>query len=85
MATLQMNFPNYNKGLRWGLGCGFVCAALWFANCYFISTLPAISEVSLSLAFQPWWRHWLAGVIIFVIVSIIVGLFAALRPNFPKK
>jgi hypothetical protein len=80
-----MNYPNYKKALRWGLISGFVCTALWFANCYFISKLPAVSEVSLSLAFQPWWRHWLAGIVIFIAVSIVVGLIAILRPNFPKK
>jgi hypothetical protein len=80
-----MNFPNYKKGLRWGLTCGFVCAALWFAVCYFFSKLPAASDVSISLALQPWWKQWLAGVVIFIVVAPVVGILAALRPNLSKQ
>jgi hypothetical protein len=80
-----MNFPNYKKGLRWGLSCGFVCTALWFAACYFFSKLPAASDVSISMALQPWWKDWKIGVVIFIGVALVVGILAALRPNLSKR
>jgi hypothetical protein len=80
-----MNFPNYIKGLRWGLTCGLVCTALWFAACYFFSKLPAASDVSISLALQPWWKDWKIGVVIFIGVVLVVGILAALRPNLSKQ
>ena len=46
---------------------GAVGATMWMALCYWISSLPVVSPVSLSLAFTPWWRHW----------QIAVGFFAA--------
>jgi hypothetical protein len=80
-----MNFPNYKKGLCWGLGCGFVCSALWFASCYFFSKLPAVSEVSVSLALQPWWKDWGIGVVIFIVVALVIGILAAVRPDLSKR
>jgi Na+/alanine symporter len=80
-----MNFPNYKKGLRWGLSCGFVFALLWFAACYFFSKLPAASDVSISLALQPSWKQWLAGVLIFIVAALVIGILAALRPNLSKR
>jgi hypothetical protein len=41
---------------------GIVGATMWMALCYWISSLPVISPVSLSLAFTPWWRHWQVAV-----------------------
>jgi hypothetical protein len=80
-----MNFPNYKKGLRWGLICGLVSTTLWFAICYFFSKAPAASDVSISLAFQPWWKGWKTGVVIFIAVALVVGILAALRPNLSKR
>jgi hypothetical protein len=80
-----MNFPNYKKGFLWGTSCGFVCAALWFAACYFFSKLPAVTDVSVSLALQPWWKLWKAGLVIFIVVATVVGVLAAFRPNLQKK
>jgi hypothetical protein len=80
-----MDFPNYKKGFRWGLACGLVCTALWFAACYFFSKLPAASDVSLSLALQPWWKDWQIGGVIFIGVALVVGILAAVRPNLSKR
>jgi hypothetical protein len=80
-----MHSPNHRKGLRWGLGCGFVCSLLFFATCFFASTVPAISEVSLPLAFQPWWKYWGIGVSTFLVTSLVVGVLTALRPSISKN
>jgi hypothetical protein len=80
-----MNFPNYNKGLRWGLTCGLVSTAGWFGSCYFFSKLPAASDVSISLALQPWWKAWKVGVVIFIGVTLAVGILAAFRSNLSKQ
>ena len=80
-----MNFPNFKKGFRWGLSSGVVCAILFFAYCYFLSKTPAASEVSISLAFQPWWKFWETAVAIFFAVALVVGILAAVRPNLTKS
>ncbi len=46
---------------------GLLLAASWFGACYWLSRLPVISVVSLSLAFRPWWRHWqIAALLLFL-------------------
>jgi hypothetical protein len=80
-----MGFPNSKKGLRWGLACGLVCAACWFTAAYLFSKAPVASEVSISLAFQPWWKYWGTGIVIFVVVALVIGILAAFRPIFPKR
>jgi hypothetical protein len=80
-----MNFPNYKKGVFWGLLCGSVCAALWFGACYLFSKAPVFSEVSVSLALQPWWKFWGTGVVIFITVTLVIGMLAAFKPSFPKS
>jgi hypothetical protein len=83
-----MNYPNYKKGFRWGLISGLVCLVLFFAAKYFLSKLP--SDVSILgsrpwwAAFQPWWKDWEIGLVIFIVVALVVGILAAFRPNFPK-
>jgi len=47
----------------------------WFFVCYFLSQVPVVSPVSLARSFQPWWRHWPLGVILFVLpFTIVVAL-----------
>jgi hypothetical protein len=80
-----MNFLNYKTGLGRGLICGLGCTALWFVACYFFSKLPAPTDVSLSLAFQPWWKNWETGLVILITVAFVIGILAALRPNLSKR
>jgi hypothetical protein len=55
---------------------GFVAAVLVFGVCVWTSSLEAVTEVSLSLSFRPWWRasNWVAAAVAFTIVAVILGL-----------
>ena len=80
-----MDFPNYKKGISWGLAFGFTFTISWFAACYLLSKSPAASEVSISLALQPWWKFWGVGIVIFAVVTLVVGILTAVRPNLSKS
>jgi hypothetical protein len=67
---------------------GFIAAVIVFSVCVWVSSLQAATEVSLSLAFRPWWRasNWVAGAVAFVIAAAILGARAAcLSPLKEKK
>lgn len=67
------------RGIRAGLLAGGMAAAGIFGLCAWCSTLPAATDTSLSLAFQPWWRpsNFGAAFIAFVVVGLIAGSLAA--------
>jgi hypothetical protein len=70
------DYPNWKKGLRSGLVAGGVIFILTFAFTIFLSTLPAISPVSLSIALRPWWKlnNW---IICFIFASPFFLFFGA--------
>ncbi len=80
-------YPNFKKGLAVGLAAGFTSAVLVFGLCYWASTLPAVSDVSLTWAFRPWWRssNWMAALWAFAFVGVVLGLLAAFRPDLNGK
>jgi hypothetical protein len=47
------------------LSCG------WFAVCVWLSRLPVLTDVSVALAFQPWWRHWPVGLMLLLIPLVL--------------
>ena len=80
-------YPNLKKGLAVGLIAGFMAAALVFGLCFWVSTWPAVTEVSLTWSFRPWWRssNWLAALAAFIFVTLVFGVLAAFRPDFSSK
>jgi len=59
IEDIQMNtdpYPNWKRGVKQGLIASTVIFIITFAFSIFISRLPAISPVSLSMSFRPWWR-----------------------------
>jgi hypothetical protein len=44
----------------------------WFAVCVWLSRLPVLTDVSLAVAFQPWWRHWAVGLMLLLIPFVLV-------------
>ena len=75
-------YPNAKRGAKAGLICGSIAAAAWFAFCCCVAARPAVTPVSLSLAFRPWWRvtNWLSAFGVFVVTCLTVGPLVALRP-----
>ena len=67
-------------GLIWFFGTTVFCTIGWLALCWWVSTLPAVTDVSLSLAFCPWWRHWEGGLFVGFLLGIITGMFATFHP-----
>jgi len=61
------------------LSIGAMLAASWFLMCAWLGSLPVISDVSLSLAFRPWWRHWPFAIAIFLMPLLS---FAAFRLRY---
>lgn len=51
----------------------------WFLLCDWISRLPVSNDVSLSLAFRPWWRHWPFAIAIFHMPLLALSAFHARR------
>jgi hypothetical protein len=79
-----MNYPNIKKGLRWCCIVGGGVGSLWFGLTCWLSTIPPVTEVSLSLALRPWWKwsNWSTALFLALITGLPVGILAAFRPNF---
>jgi hypothetical protein len=75
--------PNFKKGVVVGPVADFAAAMLAFALCFWTSTLPAVTPVSLSLSFRPWWQesNCLAALVAFLSAGLVFGILAALRPK----
>jgi hypothetical protein len=80
-------YPNLKKGFVVGLVAGLVAAALVFGLCLWASTWPAATDVSLTWSFRPWWRwsNWFAALVAFIVVTVLAGVLAALRPDLRDK
>lgn len=78
-------WPNYRKGIKVGAITTFGVASLWFGYCYFLSTLPVITDVSLALAFQPWQDNWKLSLVMGLIPGSIAGLVGTFRPVINTK
>jgi len=76
-----MKYPDIKKGIRWGCVFGGVAGVVWLGLCYWLSTLSSAAEVSISLAFQPWWKDWNISVILFFAVGLPIGVLMATRPD----
>ena len=76
-----MKYPDIKKGIRWGLIVGGVIGAAWFALACWLSTLPAVTDVSLSLTMRPWWKNWSTALFFFLVTGVPVGILAAFRPD----
>ncbi len=66
-------------GLRFGALAGAAAGLAVFGMCYFMSTMPAITDVSLTWVFRPWWRlsNLVAAIIAFALVGVVVGVMVA--------
>lgn len=54
---------------------GALFVAGWFLLCAEVASLPVISDVSLSLAFRPWWRLWPVTVALFLMPLLALSTF----------
>jgi hypothetical protein len=63
---------------------GGLLASAWFAGCAWLATFPVTSEVSLALAFRPWWRHWLIALALFLLPVLLLLAFHLCRSLLGK-
>jgi hypothetical protein len=75
----------FRKSLVVGGIVGAVTASLWFGLCCWISTLEAATDVSLSLAFRPWWDNWRSSAVVFAVAGTSAAIIAALRPETTRR
>jgi len=71
------------RGARAAIIGGLIGFAGYFALCVVTSRLPAVTDVSLSLACRPWWRwsNWISSLVVGAAAAIVFGLLAAFRPR----
>jgi len=68
-----------------GGAVGLALAGIWFIFCYAMSLMPAVSPVSLSIAFRPWWQYWYVSVGLFLWPIFIAVDIVRHRRNREKK
>ena len=66
---------------------GIIVGGGWFAWICYISTFPAVSPVSLSLSFRPWYRtgNWVAGGIAAVLGFCFFAVLARVIRYKPRR
>ena len=71
------------KGIKAGLIGGTLAGIIAFLLCCWMASLPAVSPVSSSLAFRPWWRwsNWAVSILFLAVSALSIGIIAALRPE----
>jgi hypothetical protein len=67
-------------GLIWFFGATVFCTIGWLALCWWVSTLPVVIDVSISLALQPWWKGWEVSLFVGFLLGLIIGVLAAFHP-----
>jgi hypothetical protein len=80
-----MKYPNIKKGILWCFIVGGIIGGGYFGFCWWVSTLPPVSKVSLSLALRPWWKNWSMALFLFIVTGVPVGILAAFQPIRDKK
>jgi hypothetical protein len=82
----RSDWPNWRKGALFGMTAGLTLASAWMGWMVFVSTLPVVSPVSISVAFSPWWRasNWVSAGFVFVVVGGITMILVAFRPTMRK-
>ena len=75
-------YPDVRRGAKAGLLCGLIAFTACLIACHCVALAPAVTPVSLSVVFRPWWRakNWGAACAVFVTVFLAVGIPVALRP-----
>jgi hypothetical protein len=63
--------PAARGGLVLGSIVGVLVSATWFVGAYIVSSLPAVTEVSLSIGFKPGWQNWRSASAVFIIVGLV--------------
>jgi hypothetical protein len=76
-----MKHPNIKKDVRWCCMVGGTVGLVWFGFSCWLSTIPPVSEVSISLALRPWWSNWRPGLFFALLTGLPVGILAAFRPD----
>jgi hypothetical protein len=78
---------NVLNAIKVGLAAGAAAGVLVFLACCWVASLPAVTVVSLSLSFRPWWRtgNWLAASLALVLSAGAAGILAGLRPQVPIR
>ena len=80
----SQSWLNWKEGLIWGSIFGTAAAIFWLAASYCMSLIQPLTDVSIGLAFRPWWNHWPVAIYAFVIVFVCVGFLGVLRPKSSK-
>jgi hypothetical protein len=80
-------FPNWKRGVIYGFIAGGIIFILSFAYTIFLSTLPAISPVSLSVALRPWWKlnNWIISLIFVSPFFLFFGAKGAFTVKHKKR
>ena len=79
------DWPDLDHGFRVGILTGLIAGLLWFIFCCWAASLPAVSPVSLSLAFRPWWTNGKSALAVFVFFFTVIGFLAAIRPKLANS
>jgi len=71
-------YPNYRRGIVWGLIAGLITSSVWFGWCYALSQMEPMTDLSLGLAYRPWWRILPSSFCVFLFFSLWIGVARAL-------
>lgn len=74
--------PPLKRGLVWGTALGLIAGGLWFGWLCFVSGLPVISPVSLSIGFKPWWQNWRSAAVLFLFAGAVMGTLQMVCSRF---
>lgn len=77
----RVKYPDIKKGVRWCCIVGGVVGSVSFGLACWLSTIPPVSDVSLSLALRPWWSNWSSALFLALVTGLPVGILAAFRPD----
>src|SRR5216684_3742895 len=82
-----VGYPNFKKAVFVGLVAGFVATVLAYSLCVWLSSWPAVTDVSLTWSFRPWWRtsNWLFTLASFFVAGLLFGMLAAFRPDERRR
>ena len=73
-----------NSTLTFSVLVALLFAVKWFACSLWVSQLPAVTPVSLSLAFRPFWRIWPVVIPLAVFAAVLAAIAYSLSRSTPS-